>query len=71
MSKTETTAGERLITIGEFMALLGVRGRSTFLLYERKWRDQGFPRRIALSPSQPRFRLSEALAFVERLQAAA
>jgi predicted DNA-binding transcriptional regulator AlpA len=59
---------ERLITITEFMQLLGVRARSTFLNYERKM--DGFPERVWLTPEMPRFRLTDALDFIGRLKAA-
>jgi predicted DNA-binding transcriptional regulator AlpA len=58
-------SGRVLITIDEFMRRLGVRGRSTFLQYERTM--PGFPRRVHLTPAQPRFLEDEVDAFIESL----
>lgn len=49
---------ERLIKISEFMEMLGIKGRSTFLIWERT--REGFPKRITLSRSTVRFISSEA-----------
>jgi len=59
-------SGRKLITIADFMTRLGVGGRSTFLAYERTAR--GFPKRVWLSSTQPRFYDDEVDAFIEALR---